>query len=155
MSVESVRTFFEEKGADIPIIKMSERTATVAEAAEALGVDPDEIAKTLSFRLSGQVILIVASGSARVDNRKYRETFGEKARMLGHDEVEAETGHPVGGTCPFGVKPGVGIYLDRSLQKHETVYPAAGSRYDIVRLTTGELAALTGGQWVDVCKEAE
>lgn len=154
MGVEAVKAFFEKKGAQIPIIQMSESTATVAEAADALGVEPDVIAKTLSFRLSDRVIVVVASGSARVDNRKYRETFGEKARMLAHDEVETETGHPAGGTCPFGLNPGVGIYLDQSLRKHTAVYPAAGSRFDIVKLTTDELARLTDGQWVDVCKES-
>jgi prolyl-tRNA editing enzyme YbaK/EbsC (Cys-tRNA(Pro) deacylase) len=151
MSLQSVREFFSAKNLDIPIIELDVSTATVALAAEAHGVEPGRIAKTLSFRLSdSRVILIVASGDARIENKKFKEVFG-KGKMLGADEVVELTGHPVGGVCPFGLAQPLPIYLDKSLQVYDEVLPAAGSTNSAVRISLPQLAAVTDGQWVDVC----
>jgi prolyl-tRNA editing enzyme YbaK/EbsC (Cys-tRNA(Pro) deacylase) len=151
MSLQSVRDFFIAKNLDIPIIELNVSTATVALAAEAHGVEPGRIAKTLSFRLSdSRVILVVASGDARIENRKFKEVFG-KGKMLGSDEVVALTGHPVGGVCPFGLAHALPIYLDESLRVYDEVLPAAGSTNSAVRISLAQLAAVTDGQWVDVC----
>ena len=151
MSLQSVRDFFESRNLDIPIIELDVSTATVALAAEAHGVEPGRIAKTLSFRLSdNRVILVVASGDSRIENRKFKEVFG-KGKMLGPDEVVALTGHPVGGVCPFGLVHPLPVYLDKSLQKFDDVLPAAGSTNSAVRISPAQLASVTDGQWVDVC----
>jgi prolyl-tRNA editing enzyme YbaK/EbsC (Cys-tRNA(Pro) deacylase) len=151
MSLQSVREFFVSKDVDIPIIELNVSTATVALAAEAHGVEPGRIAKTLSFRLGdSRVILVVASGDARIDNRKFKEAFG-KGKMLGADEVVELTGHPVGGVCPFGLAQALPVYLDKSLQVYDEVLPAAGSTNSAVRISLAQLAAVTDGQWVDVC----
>ena len=152
MSLQSVRDFFAARQLDIPIIELEVSTATVALAAEAHGVEPGRIAKTLSFRLSGgQVIILVAAGDARIDNRKFKESFG-KGKMLHLDEVVELTGHPVGGVCPFGLASPLPIYLDRSLQNFDEVLPAAGAIHSAVRISPTQLAAVTDGQWVDVCQ---
>lgn len=152
MSLQSVRDFFAARQLDIPIIELEVSTATVALAAEAHGVEPGRIAKTLSFRLNaGQVIILVAAGDARIDNRKFKEAFG-KGKMLHLEEVVELTGHPVGGVCPFGLASPLPIYLDRSLQNFDEVLPAAGAIHSAVRISPTQLAAVTDGQWVDVCQ---
>ncbi len=153
MSLESVRQFFAARQLDIPVIELEVSTATVALAAEAHGVEPGRIAKTLAFRIgSGQAILLVARGDARIDNRKFKDALG-KGKMLAADEVVELTGHPVGGVCPFGLASDLPIYLDRSLQAYDEVLPAAGAVHSAVRISPERLAEITGGQWVDVCQE--
>jgi prolyl-tRNA editing enzyme YbaK/EbsC (Cys-tRNA(Pro) deacylase) len=154
MSLQSVREFFAAKQLDIPIIELAVSTATVALAAEAHGVEPGRIAKTLSFRLGdGRAILLVASGDARIDNRKFKDAFG-KGKMMAADDVVRMTGHPVGGVCPFGLAEPLQVYLDSSLQKYDEVLPAAGATHSAVRISPSQIAALTDGQWVDVCQQA-
>ena len=151
MSLESVRQLFQAKGLDIPIIELEVSTATVALAAEAHGVEPGRIAKTLAFRLAdGRVVLVVASGDARVNHKKFKEALG-KGKMLGLEEVVALTGHPVGGVCPFGLAQPLPVYLDQSLRQYEEVLPAAGAVHSAVRLSPALLAETTSGIWVDVC----
>lgn len=152
MSLQSVRDFFAARQLDIPIIELEVSTATVALAAEAHGVEPGRIAKTLAFRINGgQAILLVARGDARIDNRKFKDCFG-KGKMLPAEEVVQLTGHPVGGVCPFGLANDLPIYLDQSLQAFDEVLPAAGAIHSAVRLSPPLLAEITGGQWVDVCQ---
>ncbi|MBA2936153.1 YbaK/EbsC family protein [Sphingomonas sp. CGMCC 1.13654] len=151
MSLDSVRAFLLEKAPDIKIIDQGASTATVSEAALALGVEPGQIAKTLSIRVNDDAILIVARGDARLDNRKTKAVFGGRPRMLGAEEVEALTGHPIGGVCPFGLATPLPIYCDQSLRDFADVYPAAGSRTSSVRLTPERLADLVGARWIDVC----
>ncbi len=151
MSVQSVRDFFAARNLDIPIIELETSTATVALAAAAHGVEPGRIAKTLAFRLSdARVIILVARGDARIDNRKFKDAFG-KGKMLPPEEVVSLTGHPVGGVCPFGLAQPLPIYLDRSLQHFDEVLPAAGGVHTAVRITPARLAEVTEGHWVDVC----
>ena len=152
MSLETVRTFFASRNLDIPIIELDVSTATVALAAEAHGVEHGRIAKTLAFRLAdSQVLLVVASGDARISHKKFKAEFG-KGKMLGLDEVVELTGHPVGGVCPFGLAQPLPIYLDVSLRKYDEVLPAAGATHTAVRLSPDQLAEVTGGLWVDVCE---
>ena len=152
MSLQSVRDFFAARQLDIPIIELEVSTATVALAAEAHGVEPGRIAKTLAFRINGgQAILLVARGDARIDNRKFKDCFG-KGKMLPAEEVVELTGHPVGGVCPFGLANELPIYLDQSLQAFDEVLPAAGAIHSAVRLSPILLAEITGGHWVDVCQ---
>lgn len=151
MSEASVRAFFAAQAPDVTIIDQGVSTATVLEAAAALGVEPARIAKTLSLRVGGQVVLVCTRGDARLNNGKAKAALGAKPRMLGADEVEAITGHPVGGVCPFGLTAPLAIYCDISLQAFDTVFPAAGSRTTSVELTPDRLATLTGGQWIDIC----
>ena len=154
MSLQSVREFFVSRQLDIPIIELEASTATVALAAEAHGVPPGRIAKTLAFRLSdGRVLLLVCAGDLRIDNRKFKEAFG-RGRMLPPEEVAELTGHPVGGVCPFGLVQPLPVYLDLALQVYEEVLPAAGSTTSAVRLSPARLAEITQGQWVDVCQPA-
>ncbi|AVG16880.1 MULTISPECIES: YbaK/EbsC family protein [Chromobacteriaceae] len=152
MSLESVKAFFAARQADIAIIELDVSTATVAEAAAAHGVEPGRIAKTLAFRLSdGREVILVARGDARIDNRKFKDAFG-KGKMLPPEEVEAITGHPVGGVCPFGLARELPIYLDVSIQAFDEVLPAAGAVHSAVRISPGRLGDITAGQWVDVCQ---
>jgi prolyl-tRNA editing enzyme YbaK/EbsC (Cys-tRNA(Pro) deacylase) len=152
MSLQSVRDFFSARGLDVPIIELAVSTATVALAAAAHGVEPGRIAKTLAFRLGdGRVVILVAGGDTRIDNRKFKDAFG-KGRMLAPDEVVALTGHPVGGVCPFGLARPLPIYLDASLRNFDEVLPAAGAIHTAVRISPAQLAAVTDGQWVDVCQ---
>lgn len=152
MSLQSVREFFAARQLDIPIIELDVSTATVALAAEAHGVEPGRIAKTLAFRINGdQAMLLVARGDARIDNRKFKDAFG-KGKMLPAEEVVVLTGHPVGGVCPFGLAEALPIYLDQSLQAFDEVLPAAGAIHSAVRITPAQLADLTEGRWVDVCQ---
>ena len=151
MAVEKVKAFFD--GTDIQVIELPESSATVELAAEALHTEADQIAKTLSFLVDGQPVLIVMAGLARVDNHKFKEFFHKKAAMIPHDQVEELIGHAPGGVCPFAVKDGVAVYLDESLKRHEAVYPAAGSGNSAVRLTIAQLEQYSGYQaWIDVTK---
>ncbi|MDV4155628.1 MULTISPECIES: YbaK/EbsC family protein [Rhizobium] len=152
MSLESVRAFLSVHAPDIEIIETAESSSTVALAAEAHGVEPAQIAKTICLRVGEQMMLVVAGGTARLDNRKFKDTFGAKARMLDAEEVAAVTGHPVGGVCPFGLPSPLPIYCDISLKRFDEVVPAAGSTNSAVRIETGRLAELTGASWVDVCQ---
>lgn len=151
MSAESVRAFFSAHAPDVAIIDQGVSTATVNEAAEALGVVPARIAKTLSLRVGDEVALVVARGDARLHNGKAKAALGAKPRMLGLEEVEGLTGHPVGGVCPFGLTSPLPVYCDISLRDFETVFPAAGSRTTSVELTPERLAELTAAQWIDIC----
>ncbi|PZP25240.1 YbaK/EbsC family protein [Pseudomonas kuykendallii] len=153
MSLESVRAFFAEKAPDLTVIELDDSTATVALAAAAHGVEPGMIAKTLAFRVGERNLLVVARGDARIDNRKIKETFGGKAKMLDAESVVALTGHPVGGVCPFGLATPLPVYCDVSLQAFDEVVPAAGAIHSAVRLAPQRIAELTGAQWVDVCQE--
>jgi prolyl-tRNA editing enzyme YbaK/EbsC (Cys-tRNA(Pro) deacylase) len=150
MSLESVRAFLAERAPELAIVITEKSSATVALAAEALGVAPGQIAKTLSVRVGDRVVLVVTKGTARLDNKKAREALGGKPRMLGADEVVALTGHPVGGVCPFGLATPLAVYCDVSLQEYAEVWPAAGSVNSSVRLTPARLAELTDAVWVDV-----
>src|ERR1700749_698734 len=150
MSVESVRTFFAEKAPDISVIESPMSSATVTLAAEAYGVEPARIGKTLSLRIGERVVLIVTSGTSRMDNKKVKAQFGVKPKMLGLDEVAEITGHEVGGVCPFGLKAPLPIYCDVSLRLFDVVLPAAGSTHSAVRITPERLAGLTSAEWIDV-----
>jgi prolyl-tRNA editing enzyme YbaK/EbsC (Cys-tRNA(Pro) deacylase) len=152
MSLESVRAFFADRAPDIAVIESPLSSATVALAAEAYGVEPARIAKTLSLRIGEDVVLIVASGTARMDNKKVKARFGGKPKMLGLDEVAGITGHEVGGVCPFGLKTPLPIYCDLSLKAFDEVVPAAGSTHSAVRITPLRMAELTAAEWVDVCQ---
>lgn len=152
MSMQSVSDFFAARNLDLPIIELDVSTATVALAAEAHGVEPGRIAKTLSFRLNdGRVIILVARGDARIDNRKFKDAFG-KGKMLPANEVATLTGHPVGGVAPFGLIQPLPVYLDQSLLDFDEVLPAAGATNSAVRISPSLLAEVTAGQWVDVCQ---
>jgi len=155
MSLQSVQEFFKAKQLDIPIIELAVSTATVALAAQAHGVEPGRIAKTLSFRLNdGRVVLVVARGDARIDNKKFKDAFG-KGKMLGLEEVSEITGHPVGGVCPFGLANPLPIYLDVSLKIYDVVIPAAGSVNSAVRISPEKMADITQALWVDVCQSMD
>jgi prolyl-tRNA editing enzyme YbaK/EbsC (Cys-tRNA(Pro) deacylase) len=154
MSLESVRAFFAEQAPDITVIESTQSSATVVLAAEAYGVEPARIAKTLSLRIGERVVLIVASGTARMDNKKVKAQFGGKPKMLGLDEVAAITGHEVGGVCPFGLKTPLPVYCDLSLRAFDIVVPAAGSTHSAVRIAPSRMAELTSAEWVDVCQVA-
>ena len=152
MSIASVRAFFQAHQIDMPIVELESITSTVALAAQAHGVEPGRIAKTLAFKLAdGKVFLLVARGDARIDNAKFKAAFG-KGKMLALEEVEALTGHPVGGVCPFGLATPLPVYLDRSLLAFDEVLPAAGSVNSALRISPQFMAALTQGQWVDACQ---
>jgi prolyl-tRNA editing enzyme YbaK/EbsC (Cys-tRNA(Pro) deacylase) len=156
MSLDLARTHLEAFGLADRIREFTVSSATVALAAEALGCEPAHIAKSLTFHGAEGVILVVAAGDAKVDNGKFKSTFGLKAKMLCFEEVELLTGHAVGGVCPFGVKEGVSVYLDESLRRFATVYPAAGNSMSAVELSLPELeAASVALGWVDVCKLPE
>lgn len=152
MSLESVRAFFAEKAPDITVIVSPLSSATVALAAEAYGVEPARIAKTLSLRVGERVILIVTSGTSRMDNKKVKALFGTKPKMLAPDEVAAITGHEVGGVCPFGLKAPLPVYCDVSLKAFDVVVPAAGSTHSAVRISPLRLAELVSAEWIDVCE---
>jgi prolyl-tRNA editing enzyme YbaK/EbsC (Cys-tRNA(Pro) deacylase) len=152
MSLESVRAFFAERAPDISVIESSASSATVALAAEAYGVERARIAKTLSLRIGERVVLIVASGTSRMDNKKVKALFGGKPKMLGLDEVADITGHEVGGVCPFGLKTPLPVYCDISLKAFDVVVPAAGSTHSAVRITPARMAELTCAEWVDICE---
>lgn len=153
MGVDSVRAFFAANAPDIAVIESDQSSATVALAAEAFGVTPAEIAKTLSLRVGERILLIVTCGTARLDNKKARAVFGGKPRMLSAEEALEATGHPVGGICPFGLKTPLQVYCDISLKQFAEVVPAAGSINSAVRISPDRMAALTNAEWVDVCEQ--
>jgi prolyl-tRNA editing enzyme YbaK/EbsC (Cys-tRNA(Pro) deacylase) len=153
MSLKSVRAFFAEKAPDIAVIESPDSSATVALAAEAYGVEPGRIAKTLSWRIGERVVLVVAAGTSRMDNKKLKACFGGKPKMLGVEEVAEITGHEVGGVCPFGLKAPLPVYCDISLRAFDEVVPAAGSTHSAVRIAPSRMAELTAAEWVDVCQE--
>lgn len=153
MAIEKVKAYFKEKGIEGRIQEFEMSSATVALAAQALGCDENRIAKTLSFHVGEKVVLIVAAGDAKVDNPKYKAFFGVKAKMLAFEEAEDLIGHAVGGVCPFAVKEGVEVYLDESLKRFETVFPACGSSNSAIELTIDELENYSEYiSWIDVCK---
>lgn len=153
MAIERVREYFRKFGMEERIQEFEVSSATVELAAQALHCEPCRIAKTLSFMVNEQPILIVAAGDAKVDNAKYKAKFATKAKMLSFDEVEACIGHGVGGVCPFAVKEGVTVYLDASLRRFHTVFPACGSSNSAIELTPEELEKYANpAEWVDVCK---
>ena len=154
MSLESVRAYFAEHAPDITVIVTTESSATVPLAAAAHGVEPGQIAKTLSLRIGDEVVLVVTRGDARLDNRKAKAALGGKPRMLGQEEVEALTGHPVGGVCPFGLATPLKVYCDVSLKAFDIVVPAAGSTHSALRIAPARMAELTRAEWVDTCQEA-
>ena len=155
MSLESVRAWLRANAADLPVIEVAASTATVAEAAESLGVEPGRIAKTLAVRAGGETLLLVARGDARLDNQKAKAAFGGRPRMLGPEETLALTGHPVGGVCPFGLATPLPVYCDVSLRDFDIVYPAAGSLNSSVKVSPTRLAEATGALWVDACRASE
>lgn len=153
MAIEKVREYFKEFGMENRIQEFTVSSATVALAAEALGCAPERIAKSLSFMVDGSAILVVTAGDVKIDNPKYKQQFGTKAKMLSADEVEQLIGHAVGGVCPFGRNAGVKTYLDVSLKRFETVFPACGSSNSAMELTISELEKYSEfTEWVDVCK---
>ena len=152
MSLESVRGFFAEKAPDISVIESMQSSATVPLAAAAYGVEPARIAKTLSLRVGERVVLLVTSGTSRMDNKKVKALFGGKPKMLGLEEVAEVTGHEVGGVCPFGLKSPLPVYCDVSLKGFDIVVPAAGSTHSAVRISPERMAELVSGEWVDVCE---
>ncbi len=152
MSIESVKSEFQSRGLPLEVIEMDTSPATVSLAARALGGEPARIAKTMALRLKEEDILILSKGDARLDNRKFKDLFSQKARMIPLDEVEAATGHPVGGVCPFGLKTPLKVFLDESLKIFDVVYPAGGGPNTAVKITVEDLAAVTGGRWVDLCQ---
>ena len=152
MSLDSVRAFFAQKAPDISIIELDVSTATVAEAAAAHGVEPGQIAKTLSLRAGDRVVLLVTTGDARLDNAKSKAAFGGKVKMLDLTEVEGATGHPVGGVCPFGLATPLPVYCDVSLKAWDVVIPAAGAIHSAVRISPERMVDLTEAAWVDVCR---
>jgi prolyl-tRNA editing enzyme YbaK/EbsC (Cys-tRNA(Pro) deacylase) len=152
MSLQSVRAFLAEHAPEVEILEATTSTATVALAAAAHGVEPARIAKTLSLRLNGTPILIVMGGEARLDNRKYKDRFGAKAKMLDAEEVLEATSHPVGGVCPFGLPRPLRIYADISLRAFDVVVPAAGDTHSAMRITPERLVELAGAEWVDVAQ---
>ena len=153
MALERAKKHLEQFGLADRILEFEVSSATVELAAQAVGCEPARIAKSLSFMLPTGPVLILAAGDAKVDNPRYKAQFGTKAKMLAFDEVEQLIGHGVGGVCPFGVEPGVTVYLDESLKRFDVVYPAAGTAASAVKLTLPELEAASGATaWVDVCK---
>lgn len=156
MSIERVKEYFRQYDMEDKILEFDVSSATVELAAQALGCEPQRIAKTLSFKIGDEAILIVAAGDARINNGKYKAKFGTKAKMLSADEVEQMVGHAVGGVCPFGINKGVKVYLDESLKRFETVFPACGSSNSAMEMTMEDLERYSGyEEWVDVCKLPE
>lgn len=153
MSIEKVRQYFSQWGMEGRVQELSHSSATVDEAAAALHTEGKRIAKTMSFMVDQHPILVVMAGDARVDNRKFKDRFHTKASMIKHDDVETLIGHPVGGVCPFGIKPGVDVFLDTSLKRFDTVFPACGTGNSAIELTLPELETYSHSiDWVDVSK---
>lgn len=152
MSLDSVRDHLANAAPDLEVLVTEDSTATVDLAARAHGVLPGQIAKTLSFQLKDEVFLVVTRGDARLDNRKAKATFGGKVKMLGFDDVETLTGHPVGGVCPFGLARPLPVYCDISLKDFDIVIPAAGATNAAVKVSPERMAEITSAQWVDVCQ---
>ena len=152
MSLDSVRDWLAANAADLKMVEVEESTATVDTAAKALGVEPGRIAKTLAVRAGEHLFLLCTRGDARLDNRKCKDEFGARPRMLGAEETLEVTGHPVGGVCPFGLKNPLPVYLDMSLKGFDLVYPAGGSLNTSVEVSPEELFSLVGERWLDLCR---
>lgn len=153
MSLEKAKEYLKKWNLEDRVKEFSESSATVELAAKAIGCEPEHIAKTLSFQVEDNPVLIVASGDAKIDNVKFKEQFHTKAKMLSKEEVEEKIGHAVGGVCPFGVNEGVRVYLDISLRRFKTIYPACGSSNSVVKMTVEELETCSKNlEWIDVCK---
>lgn len=153
MSLENVKEYFRKYGIEERIKEFETSSATVELAAQAIGCKPEHIAKTLSFKIDDETILIVVSGDAKIDNSKYKTKFSTKAKMLNIDEVEEMVGHKVGGVCPFAIKENIDVYLDNSLKRFATIYPACGSSNSAIELTIEELEKYSNYiEWIDVCK---
>lgn len=156
MSYERVKAYFESAGMGNRVMKFERSSATVEEAAKAVGCEPKKIAKTMSFLQGDKPVLIVTAGDVKIDNKKYKEVFHQKAKMIPGDSVEGYIGHAPGGVCPFAILPGVPVYLDVSLKRFEKVYPVGGSGHSAVELSVGELEKYSNSAgWVDVCKDAD
>lgn len=156
MSIAKVREYFRNYNMEDRVLEFDVSSATVELAAEALNCEPCRIAKSLSFNVNDEAILVIAAGDAKIDNAKYKAFFQKKAKMLSPDEVVSKIGHAVGGVCPFGINEGVKVYLDKSLQRFETVFPACGSSNSAIELTISELEKYSNFiMWVDVCKDWE
>lgn len=156
MSYERVKAYFESAGMGNRVMKFERSSATVEEAAKAVGCEPKKIAKTMSFLQGDKPVLIVTAGDVKIDNKKYKEVFHQKAKMIPGDSVEGYIGHAPGGVCPFAILPGVPVYLDVSLKRFEKVYPAGGSGHSAVELSVEELEKYSNSAgWVDVCKDAD
>jgi prolyl-tRNA editing enzyme YbaK/EbsC (Cys-tRNA(Pro) deacylase) len=156
MSIEKVREFLKQYGKDKDILEMDESTATVALAARALGTEEARIAKSLGFYNGDEAMIVVVAGDAKVDNKKYKDTFGFKARMLAPEDTVKFTGHAIGGVCPFALPDNVTVYLDDSMKRFKTMFPACGSSNSAIELTLDELEKMSKGiKWVDVCKNWE
>jgi prolyl-tRNA editing enzyme YbaK/EbsC (Cys-tRNA(Pro) deacylase) len=153
MTVESVRAFFATHAPEIRVIELADSTATVEFAAKGHGVAPAQIAKTLSLRIKDRTLLVVTSGTARLNNRKIKDALGGKPRMLTADEVVSMTGHPVGGVCPFGLATPLPVYCDLSLKAFDEVVPAAGSTNSALRISPARMADLVNAEWIDVCDQ--
>lgn len=155
MSLEKAEEYLKNKGMLDHVIRLEDSTATVVEAAQALGVEPEMIAKTMSFLRDDQPVLILTEGTAKIDNRKYKDAFHVKAKMIPFEQVETCIGHAPGGVCPFGINEGVNVCLDESLRQFDIVYPAAGDDHSAVKLSIEELEQISGAEgWGDVCKES-
>lgn len=155
MGIEAVRAYFKERNLEERVIELKDSSATVALAAKALGCEEAQIAKTMSFLVEGKPLLILLAGDVKIDNGKYKRHFRAKAKMIPQEELVGLIGHPMGGVCPFAIREGVPVYLDESLKKLETLYPAAGTANSAVRLQLEELETLLGSAWVDVSKSAQ
>lgn len=154
MSIENVREYFKECGIEDRIIELDQTSATVDQAANALHCKPSDVAKTLSFKVNEDIVVVVVQGDDKIDNAKYKHTFKKKAKMVPFDEVDKLVGHPVGGVCPFALNTNVKVYLDESLKTHEYVYPACGSSHSAIKMTIPELEKYSHFDgWVNVCKE--
>ncbi len=153
MGLEEARSYLEGKGFGDRVLTFDVSSATVELAAQAVGTEPEKIAKSLTFMVDDRPVMILCAGDAKINNGKYKTVFHKKARMLTRDQVNQLVGHDVGGVCPFGIKDGVEVYLDESLKRFEKVYPACGNSASAVELTIGELEQLSGSLgWIDVCK---
>lgn len=153
MTIESVRKYIKENDYNLEIVEFDSSTATVELAAEALGVEPGRIAKTMAIRLKERNILILSKGDAKIDNKKFKDYFKEKARFIKSEDLIEATGHPVGGVCPFGLNKSLDIYLDVSLKEFDYVYPAAGGANTCMKIGVDYLDEITRGIWIDVCKK--
>ena len=153
MSIAKVREYLKQYGKDGGVMEFSASSATVREAAKDLGTEEGRIAKSMSFIISGEPVIIVHAGDGRIDNRKFKDTFHEKARMIAPEDVEEATGHPVGGVCPFAVNDGVKVYIDESVRRFDTVFPAAGTPSSAIELTPEELFTISRADgWVDIAR---
>lgn len=152
MGIESVRKFFKDNNINLDIVVTDADTSTVDSAALAIGVEPDMIAKTMAYKLKNRNILILSKGKAKTDNKKFKDYFNEKPKMISLDDVEEIVGHPVGGVCPFGIKENLDIYLDTTLREFEFVFPAAGTSNSTVKISPDYLQKITNGVWINISK---